>query len=72
LSAEPVGAVFGGWLAQVAGLRAPFLFGAAVLAAMAVVAARLTSNKRIAAELAAAKKRALSTTQEHTGQLATA
>jgi hypothetical protein len=62
LSAGPLGAVFGGWLAHVAGLRAPFLFGAAVLA----------SNKRIAAELAAAKKRALSTTQEHTGQLATA
>jgi MFS family permease len=72
LSAGPLGAVFGGWLAHVAGLRAPFLFGAAVLAAMIVVAARLTSNKRIAAELAAAKKRALSTTQERAGQLATA
>ena len=71
LSAGPLGAVFGGWLAHVAGLRAPFLFGAAVLAAMVVVAARLTSNNRIEAELAAAKKRALSTTQEHTGQLAT-
>ena len=72
LSAGPLGAVFGGWLAHVAGLRAPFLFGAAVLASMIVVAARLTSNKRIAAELAAAKKRALSTTQERAGQLATA
>jgi MFS family permease len=72
LSAGPLGAVFGGWLAHVAGLRAPFLFGATVLAAMIVVAARLTSNKRIAAELAAAKKRALRTTQEHTEQLATA
>lgn len=55
LSAGPPGAVFGGWLAHVAGLRAPFVFGAAVLAVMVVVAARLTSNKRIAAALAAAK-----------------
>jgi MFS family permease len=72
LSAGPLGAVFGGWLAQVAGLRAPFLFGAAVLATMIVVAARLTSNKRIAEELAAAEERARSTTQQHAGQLATA
>jgi len=54
LSAGPVGAVFGGWLAHVAGLRAPFLFGAAVLATMVIVAARLTSNKRIATAMAAA------------------
>ena len=72
LSAGPLGTVFGGWLAHVAGLRAPFLFGAAVPAAMIAVAARLTSNKRIAEELAAAKERALPTTREHAGQLATA
>jgi MFS family permease len=64
LSAGPLGAVFGGWLARVAGLRAPFIAGAAVLATMVVVAARLTSNQRIAAGLAAAKERAASTAQE--------
>jgi predicted MFS family arabinose efflux permease len=64
LSAGPLGAVFGGWLAHVAGLRAPFIVGAAVLATMVVVAARLTSNKRIAAGLAAARERAASTGQE--------
>jgi hypothetical protein len=46
LSAGPLGALFGGWLAHVAGLRAPIVFGAAVLATMVVMAARLTSNKR--------------------------
>jgi MFS family permease len=34
LSAGPLGALFGGWLAHVAGLRAPFVFGAAVLTTM--------------------------------------
>jgi MFS family permease len=72
LSAGPLGAVLGGWLAHAAGLRAPFLFGAAVLAAMIVVAARLTSNKRITAALAAAKEPAASTGQEPSAQLATA
>lgn len=57
LCAGPVGAVFGGWLAHVAGLRAPFLAGAAILAVMAVAAARLTSNKRIEAALAEAALR---------------
>lgn len=57
LGAGPVGAVFGGWLAHVAGLRAPFIVGAGVLAVMAVVAARLTSNKRIEAALAEAAER---------------
>jgi MFS family permease len=71
LSAGPLGAVFGGWLAHVAGLRAPFICGAAVLATMAVMAARLTSNKRIAAALAAAKEPAASTGQEPSAQLAT-
>ena len=57
LSAGPLGAVFGGWLAHVAGLRAPFIVGAGILAAMAVVAARMTSNKRIEAALAEAAGR---------------
>jgi MFS family permease len=56
-SAGPAGAVLGGWLAHVAGLRAPFLFGAAVLGTMVIVATRLTSNQRIAAALAAARDR---------------
>jgi MFS family permease len=72
LSAGPLGAVFGGWLAHVFGLRAPFIFGAAVLATMVVVAARLTSNKRIAAALAAAREPAASTGQEPSAELATA
>ena len=57
LCAGPLGAVFGGWLAHVAGLRAPFVVGAGILAAMTVVAARLTSNKRIDAALAEAAER---------------
>jgi MFS family permease len=72
LSAGPLGAVFGGWLAHVFGLRAPFIFGAAVLATMVVVAARLTSNKRIAAALAAARETTASTGQEPSAELATA
>ena len=54
LCAGPLGALFGGWLAHVAGLRAPFIAGAGILAVMAVVAARLTSNQRIEAALAEA------------------
>lgn len=57
LGAGPLGAVFGGWLAHVAGLRAPFVVGSGVLALMVVVAARLTNNQRIEAALAAAKAR---------------
>jgi MFS family permease len=57
LCAGPAGALFGGWLAHVAGLRAPFIAGAGILAVMAVVAARLTSNKRIEAALAEAAER---------------
>ncbi len=56
LSAGPVGALFGGWLAHVAGLRAPFLAGAGILVLMAALAARLTSNKRIDAALAEAAR----------------
>ena len=57
LCAGPLGAVFGGWLAHVAGLRAPFIVGSGILATMVVVAARLTSNKRIDAALAEAAER---------------
>ncbi|WP_232248485.1 MFS transporter [Streptacidiphilus rugosus] len=57
-SAGPVGALFSGWLAHVAGLRAPFLAGAAILAVMSVLAARLTSNARVDAALAQAGRAA--------------
>lgn len=55
LSAGPLGAVFGGWLAHVAGLRAPFIVGAGILAGMTLVAARLTGNRRVEAALAASR-----------------
>lgn len=59
MSAGPIGALFGGWLGHVAGLRAPFLVGAGILVLMTALAARLTSNRRIDAALAeAARKRA--------------
>ena len=57
LGAGPLGALFGGWLAHVAGLRAPFVVGAGILGAMVIVAARLTSNSRIDAALAEAAAR---------------
>jgi MFS family permease len=52
LGAAPVGALLGGWLATGAGLRAPFLVGAALLASTALLSVTLTSNKRIEAALA--------------------
>ena len=57
LCAGPLGALFGGWLAHVAGLRAPFIAGAGILAVMAVVASRMTNNATIEAGLAQAKAR---------------
>jgi MFS family permease len=61
-SAGPLGALLGGWLAHVAGLRAPFVAGAGVLVVMAFVAARLTGNSRIDAALAeAASTKAIDT-----------
>jgi MFS family permease len=56
LSAGPIGALSGGWLAHLAGLRAPFLAGAGILALVSCLAARLTSNKRIDAALAEAAR----------------
>jgi MFS family permease len=53
IGAAPVGALLGGYLAQSAGLRAPFLVGAVLLASTAVFSVTLTSNKRIEAALAA-------------------
>ncbi|MFE9422907.1 MFS transporter [Kitasatospora sp. NPDC006697] len=52
LGAAPVGALLGGWLATAAGLRAPFVAGSVLLAATALLALTLTSNRRIEAALA--------------------
>ena len=57
LGSAPLGAVFGGWLAQVAGLRAPFLVGSGILATMTIIVTRLTSNAKIEAALAEAAAR---------------
>lgn len=45
----PLGAAIGGWIARVAGLRAPFWLGAAVTAAMAVVAPAFVNARSVAA-----------------------
>lgn len=55
VSAAPLGALLGGWLATAAGLRAPFLAGAGLLLAMTLVTATLTNNRRVEAALAAAR-----------------
>ncbi|MFJ4816068.1 MFS transporter [Streptomyces sp. NPDC088801] len=47
VGAAPLGALLGGWLATVAGLRAPFVAGAIVLAVMTVLVAVLTGADRI-------------------------
>jgi len=46
---QPIGAVLGGVIADVFGLRAPFLVGAAVWVAMLLVTLPIVSNRRIAA-----------------------
>ncbi|MDH6111507.1 MFS family permease [Kitasatospora sp. MAP12-15] len=55
VGAAPVGALLGGWLASVAGLRAPFLVGAVVLVAMTALVALLTGGNRIEEALEAAR-----------------
>jgi MFS family permease len=52
LSAGPLGALLGGCLAHVAGLRAPFIVGAGILCTMTIVVGKLTNNRRIEAALA--------------------
>ncbi|MEU2423989.1 MFS transporter [Streptomyces sp. NPDC007851] len=51
LGAAPLGALLGGYLATVAGLRAPYLMGAAFLAVTTLVSATMTTNRRISAAL---------------------
>ncbi|WP_232247444.1 MFS transporter [Kitasatospora azatica] len=55
VGAAPIGALLGGWLATAAGLRAPFLAGAVLLASTAVLSLTLASNRRISEALAAAE-----------------
>ena len=57
LCAGPVGAVFGGWLATSPGCGRRSSSGPGSLLTMIVVAARLTSNKRIEAALAEVAER---------------
>lgn len=45
----PVGAAFGGFVARYFGLRAPFLLGGVILAAMGLVGARVVNDRTIAA-----------------------
>ncbi|MFI0976586.1 MFS transporter [Streptomyces sp. NPDC021093] len=47
----PLGALLGGYLATVAGLHAPYLIGAALLAVATLVTAPMTTNRRIEAAL---------------------
>jgi MFS family permease len=54
--AAPTGAILGGWLAEGAGPRAPFLVGAGVLASMTIVVGTMTGNRKIDAALAAAER----------------
>jgi MFS family permease len=54
VSAAPLGALLGGWLATTAGLRAPFVFGSGLLLVMTVVTATLTTNRRVEEALAQA------------------
>ncbi|SFF51578.1 Predicted arabinose efflux permease, MFS family [Actinacidiphila alni] len=57
VSAAPLGALLGGFLASSYGLRAPFLVGSALLMAMTFVTASLTTNHRVEDALAAARPR---------------
>lgn len=56
VGAAPVGALLGGWLASTAGLPAPFIAGAAVLAVMTVLVTALTSSDNIDEALRAAEE----------------
>ncbi|MEU6852985.1 MFS transporter [Actinacidiphila alni] len=58
VSAAPLGALLGGFLASSYGLRAPFLVGSALLMAMTFVTASLTTNHRVEEALAAARPQA--------------
>ncbi|MFE7100462.1 MFS transporter [Streptomyces erythrochromogenes] len=54
LGVAPIGALLGGWLAHVAGLRAPYLVGALFLAASTLISLTMTSNRKVEAAMAKA------------------
>lgn len=47
IGALPIGALFGGWIASVAGLRAPYLIGAVLIVVAAVRIHRVSTEERI-------------------------
>jgi MFS family permease len=47
VGAVPAGAVFGGWIARVAGLRAPYLVGSVIIALAAVIVYRVSTPERV-------------------------
>ncbi|WP_412077698.1 MFS transporter [Streptomyces xanthophaeus] len=51
LAAAPLGAVLGGWLAGAAGLRAPYLAGAVLLALVTAISLTMTTNAKAGAAL---------------------
>lgn len=55
LGAAPVGALLGGWLAMVGGLRAPYLVGSVFLAASTLLSLTMTSNRKVEAALEKAR-----------------
>ncbi|MGW1775059.1 MFS transporter [Streptomyces sp. NPDC002104] len=55
LGTAPVGALFGGWLATVGGLRAPYLIGSVFLAVSTLLSLTMTSNAKVEAALAKAR-----------------
>ncbi len=52
----PTGAVLGGWIAEPAGLRAPFVIAACILAATSLLVGTMTNNRKIEAALAEAAR----------------
>ncbi len=50
VGAFPLGALLGGWVARHAGLRAPFLIGAGIIAVAAVMIYRISTPERIEVE----------------------
>ena len=55
LGAAPLGAAMGGWLGSAVGLRAPFIFGAALLFVVTALTAVMAPSREIEAALAAAQ-----------------
>lgn len=56
LGAAPLGALLGGLLATISGLRAPYLAGAVFLGASTLISLRMTSNRKVEAALEEAER----------------